>query len=96
MFTLCIRMYMLCVQEPKVIDSLKTVKCISVAAARDHTIIADERYIISKYNLHNFIYAYIYTLCIYNNYSYSMELCNRVIDICTYHIICDPICENPA
>ena len=31
-------------QEPKLIDSLKTVKCISVAAARDHTIIADDRY----------------------------------------------------
>lgn len=36
---------MLYVQEPKVIDSLKTVKCISVAAARDHTIIADEKYV---------------------------------------------------
>ena len=41
-----ILMYCMYLQAPKIIDSLKTVKCISIAAARDHTIIADERYII--------------------------------------------------
>ena len=50
-------------QEPKLIDSLKTVKCISVAAARDHTIIADDRYVQSL------------VLCtLYVVFSYSTEL----------------------